>query len=78
MVVYLAKHLLRRYNQAHNLPHGHFKVHLRELEEPLEEAWHAGFMAAGWRGGAKVGRLARGSGQLDVRIHGVGKGEGVV
>lgn len=55
VVVYLPEDLLGRYDQAHNLPDGHFKVHLRELEEPLEEAWHAGFVAPGGRCGAEVG-----------------------
>lgn len=54
MVVYLSKDLLGRDHQAHNLPNGHFKVHLRKLEEPLEEARHAGFIAARGGCGAKV------------------------
>jgi len=71
VVVDLPKHLFRREQKAHNLPHGHLKVHLRELEQPLEEAGHAGFVAARGRGGAEVGRLAGGPWELDVRIHGV-------
>lgn len=55
VVVYLPKDLLRRYDQAHNLPDGHFKVHLRELEEPLEEARHADFIAPRGGGCAEVG-----------------------
>src|ERR1700722_17404609 len=30
VVVYRAKHLLRRYKQARHLPDGHLEVHLRE------------------------------------------------
>lgn len=45
VVEYLAKHLLGRYYQAHNLPCGHLKVHLRELEHALEEARHLDFVA---------------------------------
>jgi hypothetical protein len=40
MVVDLSKHLLGCYDQAHNLPYGHLKVHLGELEHALEEARH--------------------------------------
>ena len=40
MIVYLSEDLLRRYYQAHNLPYGHLKVHLRKLEHALEEARH--------------------------------------
>ena len=32
VVVYRPEHFLGRYYQAHHLPYGHFKVHLRELE----------------------------------------------
>jgi hypothetical protein len=55
VVIYLPEHLLRRYYQAHNLPDGHLKVHLRKLEEALEEAWHFDFIAPrGWGCGSKV------------------------
>jgi hypothetical protein len=40
VIVYLPEDLLRRYYQAHNLPYGHLKVHLRKLEHALEEARH--------------------------------------
>lgn len=46
MVVYLPEDLFRGDDQAHDLPYGHLKVHLRELEEALEEAWHASLVAA--------------------------------
>lgn len=45
MVVDLAKHLLGRYDQAHNLPYGHLKVHLWKFEHALEEARHLDFIA---------------------------------
>lgn len=45
MVVYLSEHLLRCYDQAHDLPHGHLEVHLRELEQALEEARHSDLIA---------------------------------
>lgn len=41
VVVYGSKDLLGGDYQARHLPHGHLKVHLRELEEALEEAWGA-------------------------------------
>jgi hypothetical protein len=44
VVVNLPEHLLRRYYQAHDLPYGHLEVHLRELEQALEEARHADFI----------------------------------
>jgi hypothetical protein len=45
MVVYLPEHLLRRNYEAHDLPYGHLEVHLRKLEQALEEARHADFIA---------------------------------
>lgn len=41
MVVYLPEHFLRCYYQAHDLPYRHLEVHLRKLEQALEEARHA-------------------------------------
>ena len=41
----LPKHFLRRDYQAHDLPHSHLKVHLRELEHALEEARHLNLIA---------------------------------
>ena len=50
MVVYLPKHLLRCYYQAHDLPYGHLEVHLRKLEQALEEARHSYLVSPrGWR-----------------------------
>jgi hypothetical protein len=40
MVVYRPEHLFGRYEETRHLPDGHFKVHLRELEESLEETRH--------------------------------------
>jgi hypothetical protein len=55
VVIYLPKHLLGCDYQTHNLPYGHLKVHLRELEEALKKAWHFDFIAArGGGGGAEV------------------------
>lgn len=45
MVVYLSEHLLWCYDQAHDLPYGHLEVHLRELEQALEEARHSDLIA---------------------------------
>jgi hypothetical protein len=56
VVVYLSEDLLGRYDQAHDLPYSHLEVHLRELEQTLEEARHSDLIPAGRRGrGAKVG-----------------------
>ena len=52
VVVDLAEDFLGRDDQAHHLPYRHLKVHLGELEQPLEEARHAGFIAA--RGGRRA------------------------
>jgi hypothetical protein len=72
VVVYLPKDFLGRNDQAHNLPHGHFKVHLRELEQALEEAGHFDFIAARGGGrGAEVGGAAGWPGERDVWVHGV-------
>jgi hypothetical protein len=70
VVVYLSKHLLGRDYQAHDLPYGHLEVHLRELEEPLEEARHFDLIAPrGWRGRAEVGGPACWAGKSDVWVH---------
>lgn len=71
MVVYGPEDLLRRNNQVQHLPQGHLKVHLRKLEQALEEARHAdALIAARGRGAAKVGGGARRSRQRYVRVHG--------
>lgn len=54
VVEYLTKHFLWRDYQAHNLPHGHLKVHLGELEHALEEARHLDFIASRRRCRAEV------------------------
>jgi hypothetical protein len=55
MVIYLPKHFLRSDYQAHNLPYGHLKVHLRKLEEALKKARHFNLIAAGGGcGGAEI------------------------
>lgn len=54
MVVYLSKHLLGCYYQAHDLPYGHFKVHLGEFEHALEEARHLDLIPPCRWGRAKV------------------------
>lgn len=66
----LPKHFLGRDYQAHNLPHGHLKVHLRELEHALEEARHLDFIASRRGRRAKVGRSARRPGEGYMRVHG--------
>jgi hypothetical protein len=40
VIVYRAKHLLRRYYQARHLPYRHLEIHLGELEESFEETRH--------------------------------------
>jgi hypothetical protein len=70
MVVYLSEDLLRRYYQAHNLPYGHLKVHLRELEQALEEARHFDLISPRrGRGRTKVGWPAGRPWKRNVRIH---------
>jgi hypothetical protein len=46
MIIYRAKHLLGRYYEPCHLPYCQFKVHLRKLEETLEEARHANAFGA--------------------------------
>ena len=41
IIVNRAKDTLRRHDQVPHLPRRHLKVHLRPLEQPLEEARHA-------------------------------------
>ena len=78
MVEDLAKHLLGRNDEAHDLPDGHLKVHLGELEHALEEARHLDFAAPRRGRRAKVGGPARRPWEGDVWVHGgrVGGGDG--
>jgi hypothetical protein len=72
MVVYRAKDLLRSYDQAHHLPDGHLKVHLRELEQALEETRHMKALVPRRRRAPECRRADRVvPWERDVRIHGV-------
>ena len=58
VVVYGAEDLLGRNHQGHHLPDCHLEIHLRELEEALEEARHSQLASAGGGRAAEVGRTA--------------------
>jgi hypothetical protein len=79
VVVYRSEDLLWSYDQAHHLPDGHLKVHLRELEQALEEARHVEALITRRR---RAAECRRGCGVVpwegDVRIHGVQEDEYVV
>lgn len=58
VVIYRAENFLGCNYEGHHLPDCHFKVHLRELEEPLEEARHSQFASAGGGCAAEIGWTA--------------------
>jgi hypothetical protein len=71
MVIYRAKHLFGRYYQAHHLPYGHLEVHLRELEQALEEARHSYFIASCGGRATEIGGTACRPGEGNVWVHGL-------
>lgn len=71
MVIYGAEDLLGSYYEAHHLPDGGLKVHLRELEQALEEARHLDALAAiAGHGASEVGRGPAMARQRYLRVHG--------
>jgi hypothetical protein len=72
VVVYASEDFLRSYYETRHLPYGHLKVHLRKLEEALEEARHMETLISRRR---RASKRRRGCGVVprkrNVRIHDV-------
>lgn len=66
MIIDVPEDLLGRGEEAEHLPDGHLEVHLRELEQALEDARH--LQAAARRREAAAAVVARGSSRRCVGV----------